>query len=288
MPLTREVEDELIETVRQAARTEIMPRFRVMPDSAVHEKSTPDDLVTDADMRAESFITQAMRTILPDALVVGEEAVSARPTLLNCLPHEEHVVIVDPIDGTWNFAKGLTTFGVILAVTRKGETVFGLLYDPVIDDWVIARRGGGAWYCRPGNAPVQLRVTPGDAPMEETIGFVPLFLFPFETRLQMAGVIPSFRRIWSVRCSCHEYRLMAKGYADFCLSGTLNPWDHAAGALVVEEAGGAVGLLDGRDYSPGITQGGHLVTARSAATLERIRDTFGPLAELADKDEVVI
>ena len=276
MPLSPEVETELVEIVRRVARDEIMTRFRAMPESAIHAKSAPDDLVTEADLRAESQITHAVRTLLPDALIVGEEAVSIRPTILGSLPNEFHTVIIDPIDGTWNFAKGLTTFGVILAVTEKGETVFGLLYDPVIDDWILARRDGGTWYCRPGAEPLQLRIS-GDAPMDQTLGFVPLFMFPYETRMRLAGAIPGFRRIWSVRCSCHEYRLLAKGHADFCLSGTLNPWDHAAGALAVVEAGGAAGLLDGRDYAPGLTEGGHLVTARSPETLERIRDTFADI-----------
>ena len=73
MPLAPDVEKELIRIVREAAKTEIMTRFRVMPDSAVHAKSAPDDLVTDADMHAEVHITHAVRSILPDALVIGED-----------------------------------------------------------------------------------------------------------------------------------------------------------------------------------------------------------------------
>lgn len=276
--LSEDIETFLIDLVRQVSKQEILPRFRTLPDSDIRSKSAPDDLVTEADLRAEAAIAAGIADVLPDALVLGEEAVTATPSLLSGLDGAACAVIIDPVDGTWNFAKGLATFGVILAVAEKGETVFGLLYDPVMDDWVLARRGGGAWYCRPDAEPRRLRIE-GDAPQDQTVGFVPLFLFPYETRMQLAGAIPGFRRIWSVRCSCHEYRLLAQGHADFCLSGTLNPWDHAAGALAVSEAGGAVGLLDGRDYRAGLTEGGHLVTARSEATLNRIRATFGPLVE---------
>lgn len=276
MPLDRDVEDRLIGIVRRVAAAEIMPRFRALPTGDIRAKSAPDDLVTEADLRAEAAITAEVRALMPEALVIGEEAVSADAGLLEGLADAECAVIVDPVDGTWNFAKGLATFGVIMAVTLRGEAVFGLLYDPVMDDWVVARKGGGTWFCRPKADPVRL-VIGGDAPQDQTVGFVPLFLFPYETRMKLAGAIPGFRRIWSVRCSCHEYRLMAQGHADFCLSGTLNPWDHAAGALAVAEAGGGVGLLDGRDYTAGMTAGGHLVTARSPAMLARIRDTFGPL-----------
>ncbi len=276
MSLTPELEDELIALVRRVAKAEIMPRFRTLPEDDIRAKSAPDDLVTEADLRSEAAITEGVRALLPDALVIGEEAVAADPSIVAGIDAADCAVIIDPVDGTWNFAKGLATFGVILAVAEKGETVFGLLYDPVMDDWVMARRGGGAWYCRP-DAPARRLQIEGDAPQDQAVGFVPLFLFPYETRMRLAGAIPGFRRVWSVRCSCHEYRLMAQGHADFCLSGSLNPWDHAAGALAVEEAGGAVGLLDGGAYRAGMFEGGYLVTARSAATLARIQETFDPL-----------
>ena len=276
MPLTPDKEAALIALVREVARAEIMPRFRALPEGAVQSKTAPDDLVTEADLRAEAAITEGVRALLPEALVIGEEAVSADAALLEGLAGAGMAVIVDPVDGTWNFAKGLATFGVILAVAEKGQTVFGLLYDPVMDDWIWTRAGGGTWYQRPGADAVRLEIG-GDAPIEQTVGFVPLFLFAYDVRMRLAGAIPGFRRIWSVRCSCHEYRLMAGGHADFCLSGSLNPWGHAAGALAVVEAGGAAGLLSGGAYSAGMTAGDHLVTARSAAVLARIQETFGPL-----------
>ena len=281
MPLTPDIEDALIALVRRVARDEIMPRFRRLPAGSVQSKAAPDDLVTEADLSAEAAISAGVPTILPDALVLGEEAISADLSLLDGLAGADCAVILDPVDGTWNFAKGLTTFGVILAVAEKGETVFGLLYDPVMDDWIRASRGRGAWFERPEGDRVRLRIS-GEASIPDAVGFVPLFLYPIDARQKLAGAIPGFRRIWSVRCSCHEYRLLAQGHADFCLSGSLNPWDHAAGALAVAEAGGAAGLLDGRAYSAGITQGGYLVTARSEAMLERIRDVFGPLLTVAN------
>ena len=276
MGLTQAHETALIELVRRVAKAEVMPRFRALPEDQVSAKSAPDDLVTVADVQSEAAITEGVRALLPDVVVIGEEAVSADASVLDGLADAECAVIIDPVDGTWNFAKGLATFGVILAVVENGRTVFGLLYDPVLDEWIWAREGGGTWFQRPGADPVQLEIS-GSASVENTVGFVPLFLYPMETRVKLAGAIPGFRRIWSVRCSCHEYRLLAQGAADFCLSASLNPWDHAAGALAVVEAGGAAGLLDGRDYAPGMTSGGTLVTARSAETLERIRATFAPL-----------
>ena len=144
MPLTDDVMTGLIEAVRDAARREILPRFRNLSADQIDTKSGPDDLVTVADRAAEARLTAAAQKLLPGALVVGEEGVAEDPAILDRFAEAELAVVIDPVDGTFNFARGLAIFGVILAVTRHGQTVFGLLYDPVMDDWVQAHRGGGA------------------------------------------------------------------------------------------------------------------------------------------------
>jgi fructose-1,6-bisphosphatase/inositol monophosphatase family enzyme len=133
----------LIGLLREAGRVEVMPRFRALAPEEVRQKSREDDLVTEADTRAEAAITRGARALMPDAAVLGEEAAAADPGVLRAAEAKGRVVVVDPIDGTWNFANGLATFGMILAVIDEGATVLGVLYDPVFDDWVLARRGGG-------------------------------------------------------------------------------------------------------------------------------------------------
>ncbi len=277
MVLTPDTTRALVQIVRSAARTEILPRFRRLSESDVSTKTAPDDLVTEADLNTETAIAAGVRTLLPEAVIVGEEAVEAQPSLLDEIADAALSVIVDPVDGTWNFAHGLATFGVILAVAEKGEAVYGLLYDPVMDDWIETLKGGGTWYVTSDGARRQLFLA--DKPAPELTGFVPLFNFPTTVRTRLAGDIPGFRRIWSIRCSCHEYRTLASGHADYILSNALKPWDHAAGALAVAEAGGAVGLLDGRPYKASVTSGGYLVTARSDAVLARVRATFSAVME---------
>ena len=278
MSLSADQEEKLVALVREVAKAEIMPRFRRLPDSDIRAKSAPDDLVTEADLRAEAAISDGVRALLPGAMVVGEEAVEADKSLLDHLADADLSVIIDPVDGTLNFAGGLATFGVILAVAAKGETIFGLLYDPVLDDWIVARKGDGTRYVRPDGTSQRLSL--GGMPDGDATGCLPLFFFEKDARQTLAGDVPGFRRIWSVRCSCHEYRLMAGGKIDYTLSNpTLNPWDHAAGALAVQEAGGAVGLLDGRPYRVGDRVKGHLATARSPEMLEKVRAAFRPLLE---------
>ncbi|OIQ24189.1 MAG: inositol monophosphatase [Alphaproteobacteria bacterium MedPE-SWcel] len=273
MRLERDIETALIDMVRAAARAEILPRFRNLATGAIKAKSSAIDLVTDADIAAEDHITRAVDTILPGAVVIGEEAVSADASRLDQLPGAEIAVIVDPIDGTWNFANGLATFGVILSVTVRAQTVFGLLYDPVVDDWVEASLGGGAWFAAPDRQPEPLQVAP-ERPFAEATGFLPHYLFPKAEQPRLAHGMVTARRVNALCCSCHEYRVLAQGNADFVQTEGLNCWDHAAGVLAVTEAGGHAQLVDGRAYAPTIADG-RLTVSSGAAMRAEVIDAFG-------------
>ena len=146
MTLTTGQMENLIDAVRDTGRREIMPHFRNLEPDAISTKVDAKDLVTDADRAAELAIARAVSKILPHAVVVGEEAVADRPEVQDLIATADTTVIVDPIDGTGNFVSGLAVFGTILAVVEKGETIFGLLYDPVLDDWIFSARGGGAYF----------------------------------------------------------------------------------------------------------------------------------------------
>lgn len=259
--LTQENIDALIEIVRMAARTEIMPRFRAMSDGDVHQKSSADDLVTQADISAERRITQDVSRLLPEASFVGEEAAPS-VAAINAALSSDLCVVIDPVDGTWNFAHGLAVFGTILAVVERGDVVFGLLYDPVMDDWVMAQRGGGSFYCRPGKAPRRLWLSQADA-QSRMRGYVPLFMFPRDQRIGLGRVLPELGRVTSLGCSCHEYRQMLFGAADFSLNAKLNVWDHAAGVLAIEEAGGQAQLLGGDAYDVFKKEGYLLLTRQT-------------------------
>lgn len=241
--------DALVEAVRSTARSEIMPRFRNLEADDIATKTGDEDLVTVADREAERVFTEAARTILPGAAVVGEEAVSDDPSVLEHISQSEVSIIIDPIDGTANFAADLPVFGVILAVLVRGQTEFGVLYDPVMDDWVMARRETGAWFCRPDGTRRQLRVGAEKA-INRTRGFLSPHLFPSANRPAIAQEFGSFGLVRNLRCSCHEYRTMAFGHADFLLAAHPNSWDHAAGALIVHEAGGIVQMNGSDPYKP--------------------------------------
>ena len=139
--------DRLAVILRDAAKAEILPRFRRLDAGMVRQKTEAIDLVTEADEQAERRDQGAVaEAAWPEALFVGEESVAADPALLDELDGAEFAIIVDPVDGTANFAAGLPLFAVMAAVVRNGETIAGIIYDPMGDDWVVAEKGGGAWH----------------------------------------------------------------------------------------------------------------------------------------------
>ena len=240
----------LIEAVREAARKEIMPRFRHLSASDIKTKTGPDDLVTVADKAAEELISERVRAIFPEAAIVGEESVADNPELLRDIDLSDWCVIIDPIDGTSNFANGIAVFGVILAVTYRGQTVFGLLYDPIMDDWIMARHGEGAFFCA-SDAPAKALDPLVSLPIEQANGFVALWLFDEDEQSVILSRYPRFSRISCLRSSCHEYRQMALGHVHFIVSSTPKPWDHAAGVLILRELGGEACVEGVDDYRAG-------------------------------------
>ncbi|UWQ22301.1 inositol monophosphatase family protein [Jannaschia sp. W003] len=277
MPLTPTQSDALVAAIRTVAAEEIRPRFRRLDPADADRKRAFDDLVTVADRAAERAMTARFEVILPDAAVIGEEAISEGTASLESVG-AERCVVIDPIDGTWNYAHGIANYGVIVAVLEAGETVWGCLYDPSFDDWVMAARGGGCHYHRAGAAPRPLRTAQDAPPPERLRGNVGEYLFPEAERLRLAPLVPRFRRHMTLGASLAEYRQMALGGTDFCLNGWLNVWDHAAGALCLAEAGGCSRLLDGSPYRPALSNrdaegGARLLNARSPA----LWDTLAPI-----------
>ena len=138
------------ELVREVARAEVMPRFRRLGTGDVVAKSGPLDLVTVADEAAEVALMAGLAGLFPGCVVVGEEGATRDSGLLGRIGGAGLCFVVDPIDGTSNFASGLPLFGVMVAVVEGGRTVGAVIHDPVGDDSAMAVLGEGAWMERPG------------------------------------------------------------------------------------------------------------------------------------------
>ncbi|MFC7398562.1 inositol monophosphatase family protein [Chelatococcus sp. GCM10030263] len=258
----------LAEVLREVARAEILPRFRKLGAGAIRRKSSMHDLVTDADEAAELAITAALRRLFPAAVIVGEESTAANPGLLNHLADAELAFVVDPIDGTKNFASGLPLFGVMAGVVSRGEVLAGVIHDPIMDDVAWAVRGEGAWLQAADGARERLAVA---APVDvaDMNGVVSWAALPEPMRSQVASNLARFAVAGAYRCAAHEYRLAAAGQCDFLAYAKLMPWDHAAGWLLHKEAGGYSARFDGSPYRPSLHQGG-LICATDRQSWEAI------------------
>ncbi len=235
--------------LRDAARAEIMPRFRNLAAGAVRMKTGPLDLVTEADEAAERLITEGLRREFPGCVVIGEEAASANPALLRELAGADLAFVVDPVDGTANFAAGLALFGVMAAVLRKGEIIGAVIHDPVGDDSALALRGEGAWIEAQDGRHQDLRVAM-PVPVEQMAGNVSWRFLPELLRSQVCARLPRLGACWDYRCSAHVYRMTAGGHGHFVFYHRLYPWDHAPGWLLHREAGGYAARFDGKPYDP--------------------------------------
>ncbi|MGV0878701.1 inositol monophosphatase family protein [Martelella sp. FLE1502] len=257
MPITSETLDAIAGLMRHAAKQEILPRFRALDDGDVAAKTEASDLVTIADTGAERVIKAGIAEILPEALFIGEEGVAADPDLLSKLKDADVAVVVDPIDGTFNFAHGISAFGVMAAVVVNGETVAGLIYDPMGDDFMIAEKGGGAWLKRADGSSRKMKVaTP--VPLEQMLGTASVAFMPKEKRATLLANTARVRYAASYRASAVEYRAFASGASHFFTYFKLMPWDHLAGVLIGQEAGGHIARYDGSSYLPKHLDGGLL------------------------------
>ena len=258
--------------LRDAARAEILPRFRHLGAGDVRANSGPLDLVTAADEAAERVITAALRCAFPGCLVVGEEAATADPALLAGLAGADLAFVVDPVDGTWNFAAGLPLFATMVAAIVRGEVVGAAIHDPVGGDSALALRGEGAWTESPDGRRQGLRVA-APVPVAEMTGIASWRYLPPGPRATLCRNLPRVAACWDYRCAGHEYRLLAGGQCHFLLFNQLWPWDHAPGWLLHREAGGYAARFDGRPYSPTVTTGG-LICAPDAASWQALRSAL--------------
>ncbi|MCO5729973.1 inositol monophosphatase family protein [Rhizobium sp. SSA_523] len=262
----------LADVLRHAAKAEILPRFRRLNHEDVRAKSEATDLVTEADIHAERVIRAGVEALAPEALFIGEESVAADPQLLSKLADAELAVVVDPVDGTFNFASGIPAFGVMASIVYRQETIAGIIYDPMGDDWVMAEKGGGAFLRRPDGDALKLSVAAAK-PVPAMIGMASAGYFFGEEREKILANLAKVRMFASYRCSAQEYRTFAGGHVDFVLYNKLMPWDHLAGTLIAQEAGGYVRHFDASPYRPTDLDGGLLV-ATDADSWHSLRDAL--------------
>lgn len=212
----------------------------------VERKSHRNDLVTDADRASERYIVEAIRSAFPAGAILIEES-GIHPG------SSEERWIVDPLDGTTNFAHGYPPFCVSIALERAGELVVGVVYAPKYDECFAAERGAGA---RLNGMPI--RVSPVAAVAESLVctGFVP---GKWERNAsQFTRLMAASQAVRRDGSAALDLAYVAAGRFEAFWEFDLRPWDVAAGTLIVREAGGTVSSIDGSPF--GVERGSTLAT----------------------------
>jgi fructose-1,6-bisphosphatase/inositol monophosphatase family enzyme len=262
--------DEVAQLVREVAATIVLPRFRRLADGEIRVKS-PGDVVTIADHEAERALTAGLRRLLPGSDVVGEEAVAADPAVLGRLGDRGAVWIVDPVDGTNNFAAGMTPFAVMVALLRGGEPAASWILDVVADRMVIAEAGSGAYI-----EGVRVKTRTDDPGASAMRGTLARHYFPSDLRAQVNAHADEFASVTNGHhCAGYEYPSVATDEQQFAMFWRILPWDHVPGALFMTEAGGTVRHIDGAPYRPVDSERGLLI-APNDDVWDTVRDTLFP------------
>jgi fructose-1,6-bisphosphatase/inositol monophosphatase family enzyme len=227
--------------IRDVAAVEITPRFQSLAAHDVREKK-PGDFVTVADESAERALIPALEALLPGSVAIGEEAIAADPRLLMHLETAERPVwVIDPVDGTVNFAHGRPLFAVMVALVVNGRAVAGWIHDPLTGTMAAAEQGTGAW-----DGDQRLHVAEAVAPERMRGQILPrLFTHAGRVHLRVQGIGFHYDRD-SLRCAGQEYLKLVTGVWHVTAYKRLRPWDHAPGLLIHAEAGGFSAYLSDR------------------------------------------
>ena len=224
--------EEIISIVREAGEIVLAARD---VSARTHEKTSAADLVTEYDVAVEDFLREKLLALLPEAVFFGEEETGPAH------PEKGWAFIVDPIDGTANFVRGLQQSAISVGLSKDGVVEYGVVYDPYKDEMFSAKRGGGAFL---NGSPIHV----SDKPLAEGI-------FAMGTALYRREYFPpTMRLIEQLFARSCDFRRMGAAALDLCAVAcgrvevffeySLCPWDYAAGSLLIEEAGGTICTLE--------------------------------------------
>jgi fructose-1,6-bisphosphatase/inositol monophosphatase family enzyme len=230
----------------------VLNRFGKLRDKDIACKSKyPHDVVTIADKEAEEFIKARIWEIDPNALFIGEESSFKNPQELFLMEQDEPVWIIDPIDGTANFKNGVAKFGTILSCVQKKEIIYGCIYNPITKTLISAEKGSGAW-CQGKRLSINTSVS-----FEDSLAILSLQFFEKEMAEKIAERAFQFLRWQSNFGSVAiDYQSCALSDVQIAVFNFIRVWDHAAGVLIHQEAGGYAAKFDGTPYCPLDIEGG--------------------------------
>jgi myo-inositol-1(or 4)-monophosphatase len=256
--MEKNVSEQLIidakETALEAARNAGKVLRDMLFQVSVREKG-PKDLVTDADLAAQSIIEAAIRANFPGHVFVGEESPGDWREFSR---GNEWTWLVDPLDGTTNYVHRFPCFAVSIGLIRGDEVMLGVVYDPMADEMYSAVRGGGASL---NGAPIQ----PSQCQkLEEAMvaaSFPPQVTKESPEVQQFLEILVQSQSVRRLGSAALNLCYVANGRLDGYWANKLKPWDVAAGILIVAEAGGCLRGIRQQEYS---VWGGELVAASTS------------------------
>lgn len=248
--------------IREVAAAEIMPRYGTLSDRERWRKRH-GSVVTAADVATERFLAARLPTLVPGSVVVAEEMCADTPEILDRLRGEAPVWVIDPVDGTSNFANGSPDFAVMVALVVNRRAVAGWIYRPVLDAMYVAEDGAGVF--RDGE---RLRISPrhgGFSRLDGSLGW----------HLRKKTDLPRrFARVTASGCIGVDYCALVDGDIHFAHYRGRWAWDHAAGTLLHTEAGGFNRCLNGTRYCPGGHVNEGILLAPDQKTWSALRDSI--------------
>jgi len=258
----------------RAARTagNVIVRAFEQADKVEIESKGTNDFVTNVDLAAEQAIVETIRKSYPDHSIIGEE------TGISDGKDDDYQWIIDPLDGTTNFVKGIPHFAVSIALKVKGKLDQAVIYDPIRGELFTASRGKGAQL----NG-FRIRVKQN----KELTGAILATGFPFKHKQHMNAYMNMFQTLFTKTSDMRragsaalDLAYVAAGRVDGFFEIGLKPWDTAAGELLVIEAGGLV-----TDFTGGHnhTKSGNIVATSSRLLKEMLKDIRPHLGDALSK-----
>ena len=230
---------EILALCREVSETAIMPRLRALKDGEIEDKGG-NDPVTIADREAEELLREGLHSLNSGIGFIGEEGAYLDPRMFDALGGA--CWIVDPLDGTRNFARGAEPFGIIIAMADGGVTQSGWIYDCITGRFCAAHRGAGAFI---DGERIEARTT-GETPPVAALSLI--FMDQARRQSVLDHIAPHYRMVDVPYCAAEQYPRVALGINDVSVFERTLPWDHAAGVLWLNEAGGKAARPDGSPY----------------------------------------
>ena len=244
MPLQHPMVNVAVKAARRAGR--IISQASGNLDALTVRHKSLNDLVSEVDRAAEEAIIDTLKSAYPDHAILAEES--------GATGSSDYVWVIDPLDGTTNFLHGFQVYCVSIALVHKGVLTHGVVYDPCRNDLYTASRGRGAFL-----NDKRLRVSKRDKLIDALVGTG----FPFRMFQHIDAYVGMLRELMAKTAGIRrpgaaalDLANVAAGRLDAFWEIGLSPWDMAAGCLMILEAGGLVGDLEGND---GYLESGNIV-----------------------------